>query len=186
MDWTKIDEGHSDEKSDTQFHFYYNRDERLKNAPKIVQDYYYEGKGKPVKGLFKALVSTRSNRILLFSIFIFSAFILMFSFLSSRNSNSFIGTQTNFKAFLYEDKIYISLKFNKIEKNADFVNIPVHAIFTAYESSGTECNRKEMDDIFSGDEMFIMTTFDDYDIMKVVCELSANDEKKTFAAKVNR
>ena len=48
-------------------HFLYNREERLSHAPKNVQD-FYAGGGRPVKGLFKALVSNKTNRFMLIAV----------------------------------------------------------------------------------------------------------------------
>ena len=65
MDFDKIQEGRSDDKQE--LHFFYNREERLKNAPQIVQD-YYSGKFKPTKGFFRVMFATKGNRFLFVSL----------------------------------------------------------------------------------------------------------------------
>ena len=81
MDFDKIDEGHPDYKpGEEPFHFFYNREERIARAPHIVQE-YYAGRGpRPVKGLFRNLVSTKGNRFMLSSIVVFAAFLCIFCF----------------------------------------------------------------------------------------------------------
>ena len=51
MDFSNIDEGHID--GEPELHYFYNREERIKNAPPIVQE-YYNGGLRPVRG-FKIL-----------------------------------------------------------------------------------------------------------------------------------
>ena len=83
MDFDKIQESRSDDKEE--LHFFYNREERLKNAPQIVQD-YYSGKFKPAKGFFRIMFATKGNRFLFVALVLFVAFIWGYSFLSNRNS----------------------------------------------------------------------------------------------------
>ena len=112
MNFKNIDEGHQD--NGENIHFLYNREERLKNAPKIVQD-YYAGKvfnyDTGVKGLFKSLVSTKTNRFLLISIILFLACIYLFSFLSKNQNSTACGFPVQFESFSYNERIYVSLKF---------------------------------------------------------------------------
>lgn len=107
MDFSHIDEGHGE--GEEPLHFYYSREERLKNAPEIVRE-YYAGRGpRPVKGLFRALTATRGNRFLLASVAFFAAFVWIFSLLSGRNDGTVGGVPAKFSAFLYEDSVYVSL-----------------------------------------------------------------------------
>ena len=110
MNFKNIDEGHQDDSEN--IHFLYNREERLKNAPKIVQD-YYAGKvfnyDTGVKGLFKSLVSTKTNRFLLISIILFLACIYLFSFLSKNQNSTACGFPVQFESFSYNERIYVSL-----------------------------------------------------------------------------
>ena len=54
-------------------HFYYNREERIKNAPKIVQDYYAGRVNQFTRNPFKAFFANRFNRFMfVFSLFLFT------------------------------------------------------------------------------------------------------------------
>ena len=72
MDFSKIEETREEnQKPEDNLVFHYNREERLKRAPKIVQD-YYSGNFKPYKGgLLKSLVATRGNRLLFCMMLVF-------------------------------------------------------------------------------------------------------------------
>ena len=93
MDLNTIDEGHSEKRNeDGEFHYYYSREERLKNAPQSVKD-FYAGKMAPKKGLFKVLFATRANKFLFMSIVVFVAVIWIFTFFSGRNANRFLVSE---------------------------------------------------------------------------------------------
>ena len=56
-----------------ELNFYYNREERLKNALRTVKD-FYSGKMKtPPRGLIKVLVATKGSRIIFLTLVFASA-----------------------------------------------------------------------------------------------------------------
>lgn len=209
MDFKNIDEGHPAEPENPEnvFRFYYSREERLKNAPQSVKD-FYAGKMAPKKGLFKVLVATPGNRFMLSSIVVFVAFIWIFSFFSSRNEKRFLGTECELTAFSFEDSVYASLEFKEnpdwfsdrkksseepsgnfpedsaAEKN--HAQIPVRVLFQAYDSSGLVADKAEVFDVYSGEVLFIRTKFSDYDIIKVSASVEAGTEEKDFEARIQR
>ena len=69
MDFDKIQESRSDDKEE--LHFFYNREERLKNAPQIVQD-YYSGKFKPAKGFLELCLQQKEIDFCLLHLFCLS------------------------------------------------------------------------------------------------------------------
>lgn len=193
VDFAKIDEGHPDYKpGEEPLHFFYNREERIARAPHIVQE-YYAGRGpRPVKGLFRVLVSTRGNRFMLSSIVVFAAFLWIFSFFSGKNASRIAGADASLSAFSYEETVYATFSMKGAEAEASeadsaaFLQIPVSAVFTAVESSGAECAREESTGIYTGKDLFLRTKFTDYDIIKVCCEVTAASETKRFEAAVAR
>ncbi len=209
MDFKNIDEGHPAEPENPEnvFRFYYSREERLKNAPQSVKD-FYAGKMAPKKGLFKVLVATPGNRFMLSSIVVFVAFIWIFSFFSSRNEKRFLGTECELSAFSFEDSVYASLEFKENpdwfsdrkkssdESSGDFpedsaaeknhAQIPVRVLFQAYDSSGLVADKAEVFDVYSGEGLFIRTKFSDYDIIKVSATVEAGTEEKDFEARIQR
>ena len=188
MNFKNIDEGHAEnEKGPQDFHFYYNREERLKNAPQSVRD-FYDGKMAPKKGLFKVLVSTPANKFLFLSIIVFVAVIFIFNFFNNRNASSFCGTECELTAFSYDEDIYASLKFEELNKilKSESISLPVKVLFQAYDSSGLVSNKSEVSDIYTGQELFIRTKFPDYDIIKVVATVESETESKDFSVLIQK
>ena len=180
MDFSKIEETRSDDEQkrpDEQMVFHYNRAERLKHAPEIVQD-YYSGKFHPYKGgLFKSLVNTKSNRLLFVTIvFAFGIIWFVNYFGPQKSSGSLAGVDAVLSAFSYEDSVYASLKLENAPKKkiADFTDgVPVTVTFTAYDAEGAVLQEDRVAGKYEGNELFVRTTFTDYDILKVgaVCVL---------------
>ena len=211
MDFKNIQESYSDQKDasdQNSFHFYYNREERLKNAPQIVRD-YYDGKMNPKKGLFRVLVSNRQNKFLFLSIFIFAAFIWIFSFINGHASDKFLGTECQLEAFSFDDTVYVSLKMDEVKKSLQKNSkknisktdasmqtnpsnpelsrqIPFKVTFYAYDNSGLVQNKSEVDEVFTGSELFVRTKFNDYDIIKVTAFAESEFESKEFSEYVRK
>ena len=201
---------YADPAATASLHFYYNREERLKNAPQSVRD-YYEGKMNPEKGLFRVLVSNRSNKFLLISIVLLAAFIWMFNFLSKNVSDRIFGTECSLEAFSFDDTVYASLKFDEVKKSGikaclknslqtggtsgsssgeksgeGAYSLPFTVVFTAFDNSGLVSDKKEIQEFFTGNELFVRTKFSDYDIIKVTALVQSEFESKEISAFIQR
>ena len=177
---------YADPAATASLHFYYNREERLKNAPQSVRD-YYEGKMNPEKGLFRVLVSNRSNKFLLISIVLLAAFIWMFNFLSKNVSDRIFGTECSLEAFSFDDTVYASLKFDEVKKSGEVAySLPFTVVFTAFDNSGLVSDKKEIQEFFTGNELFVRTKFSDYDIIKVTALVQSEFESKEISAFIQR
>ena len=179
MDFSKIEETREENQNpEENLVFHYNRAERLKHAPKIVQD-YYSGDFKPYKGgLFKSLVATKANRLLFVTIiFAFGIILFVRYFGPEKRSGTLNKIDVSLSAFSYEDSVYASVKFGGASKKikSDFEGgFPVYATFSAYDKDGVSVGEKKVSGKYEGDELFLRTTFGDYDIIKVtaVCEMN--------------
>ena len=183
MDFSKIEETKSEEEfnhPDEQMVFHYSREERLKHAPEIVQD-YYSGKFKPYKGgLLKSLVNTKANRLLFVTIiFAFGIIYFVNYFGPQKSSGSLAGVDVALSAFSYGDSVYASLRVKDASKKkaSDFEGgVMVSATFTAYDKDNSVLFEEKVSGKYEGKELFLRTTFSDYDIMKVgvVCSMVEN------------
>lgn len=147
-------------------HFYYNRQERLKNAPRQVKD-FYDGKMKtPPKGLIKALVATKASRIMFLTLVGLTAVGLAISLVSNTsNAEKQNGIRYELNAFSFEEIVYVSVKLGE---SSDMENaIPVKLLFSAKDASGTVMEKKEVEGSYTGKECFFRTTFYDYDILEI-------------------
>ena len=174
MDFSKINETKSDDElnhPEEQMVFHYSREGRLKHAPEIVQD-YYSGKFHPYKGgLFKSLVNTKANRLLFVTIiFAFGIIYFVNFFGPQKSSGSLSGIDTHFSAFSYGDSVYASIKLSEAgkKKKADFEGgVPVSATVSAYDKEDNLLFEEKVSGKYEGNELFLRTTFNDYDILKV-------------------
>lgn len=193
MDFSKIEETRSDDemkRPDEQLVFHYSREERVKRAPKIVQD-YYSGDFKAYKGgLFKSLVNTRANRLLFVTI-IFAFGILWFVnyFGPQKSTGSLGGVDVALSAFSYEDSVYASLRVSESPKKrrAEFeAGFPVSATFYAHDKEGVVVAQEKVSGKYEGNELFLRTTFTDYDIVKISAVCSLRDSAASLECAVEQ
>jgi hypothetical protein len=185
MSFHDIDEGYPD--GEKPLHFYYNREERIKHAPKIVKD-YYEGKGThPPRGLFRALVATRANRLMLMAVVACTILVLFMTVLSGRPDRKQIGpAAVGLSAFSFEDSIYVSLHFESATAQQISVNDPVSVTVDAVDADGQISAQQVLQGIFTGREYFLRTKFSDYDIIKVLAVVKIAGKTETLTASVQR
>ncbi|MFA6856183.1 MAG: hypothetical protein WCR31_03145 [Treponema sp.] len=189
MDFNKIDEGHED--GSESVHYYFDNEERIKHAPKIVQD-YYAGKGpRPVKGLFKNLISTPANRLGLLSIAVFAVFVFIYSFTSEKPYRKVVGgTEMTLSAFSYEDEIYVSLKAAAWKETKglkkELPQGPAAVKFSAIDNQQAAAAVSENNGMYTGQELIMRTKFSDYDIIRIKAEVRFNGEEKELSAAVEK
>ena len=186
MDFSNMDEGHEDGKET--LHYYFSHEERIKKAPKIVQD-YYNGEGIQVpKGILKSLVATKADRFGLFAIAVFFAFIYVYSLVSEKPYRKIVGgVEATLAAFSYADEIYASLTVrpgSDTEKAMTSGTITVR--FSSIDVQKAVVGEFEDVQSYTGEELTVRTKFPDYDIVAVRAEIRFRDETKTLVARVVR
>ena len=173
------------EKEKNEYHFFYNREERLKNAPQIVRD-YYSGKMKPLRG-FQALYKNKANLFVLLALVFFVGIAWIYTgFNRFRNYAKINEIDCELTAFLYNDEIYVSAAFKrniKSKKNDD-EEIKVH--FFAINADLQPCDEAEDFVTFKGEQVFLRTKFTDYDIIRIDALVNVSGEEKELSAMVKR
>lgn len=192
-----IDEGYSE--GEEHLHFYYNQEERLKRAPKIVQD-YYSGEFKLNKG-FRVLVANRGNRFILIVLVLCLLMVGFTSLFASFDKGKIENLNFTLSAFSFEEEIYVSLKVNSAKRKSFPVNsnaenssdakksgteIPVKVDFSCFDADKQLIFTKTIEGIFSGEELYIRTKFSDYDILSVRSDVEALERKCTLTSTVQR
>lgn len=178
-----VDEGHA--QGEEKIVFRYNREERLKNAPQIVRD-YYDGKNRPVRG-FKVLWVNKSNRFILLSLVFFIAFVWIYTAINNtRNYANIDGTILELKAFSFQENIYTSVTISS--KTADEKSNPVTVTceFFFINNDNQVIEKKQFSTEYKYGESSLATKASDYDIIRVDVIASVGGKEKELSAAVKR
>ena len=166
-------------------HFYYDRNERLKNAPRMVKDYYNGNMKRPAKGLIKVLVATKGSRIIFLTLVFVTALGIAISLLeSTANSDKKDGVRYSLSAFSFDEEIYVSVKLD--EKAGYGKNTDIYMTIIAKDKSGTVAAKNDLSGTYNGKECFFRTTFYDYDILEIEAVIKAGDNTFVLTAPVEK
>ena len=172
------DEIYTDNPSESELNFRYNREERLKNAPETVRKYYAGELPTAPKGFFKALVHTKSSRFTFMAlILVIALFVALFFFGPKANQNNMQNTDFTLSAFSFEEKIYVSIKVQS-QSNAKEIQLPLKAKFSMLDKDKQLVNQEEIETVILQKEEFIRTIFTDYDIISVEVEITNTDTEE--------
>lgn len=185
-----------DQDVDENLVFRYNREERIKNAPKIVQD-YYAGKMNPTKGLFKVLVATKFNRFMLFTVGLCFAVVLFVNTFGNRpNIATAAGFEFEMSSFCYDENIYSQIKVHPLKKSLADKNFAidqyikdqekVFASFSFIDVDGQTLDKIQKSAEIEKNAFFIRTNSPDYDIIKVEAVVELLGQKVDLTSKVTR
>ena len=176
--------------------FRYNREERVKRAPKIVQD-YYAGKLAPTKGLFKVLVATKFNRMMLLTVALCFAVVVLVKTFSNRPSLAVAaGFELELSAFSYDESVYAQVKIHALKKSLKDKNFDLEkyvkdekkalATFSFVDVDGQEIAKIQASGEIQKNAFFIRTNSPDYDIIKVVAQVDILGESASLVSNVSR
>lgn len=167
--------------------FHYKREDRLKTASPLVKD-YYNGNFKINKGFFKVLTATRANRLLLLSIGIcIAAYLMTVLFGNVENQETINGVKIELLATNIENNLFVSTHFFEneelIKSNSDE---EIEVRFYCYDVKKKLIATKSVSQIYTGKDLFIRTSFQDYDILSVEAEIDYHNETKKVSTKVKK
>lgn len=176
--------------------FRYNRQERIKNAPKIVQD-YYAGRLTPTKGLFKVLVATKFNRFMLFTVALcFAVLLIVKAFGNRPNIATASGFELELSAFKYDESVYAQIKIHPLKKSLADKNFAIDqyikdnekasAVFSFVDVDGQTLDKIQKSAEIEKKAFFIRTNSSDYDIIKVDAAVEILGQKVDLTSKVSR
>lgn len=181
-----------DKDSPENLNFHYSRTERLKTAPKEVQDYYNGNWKGPPKGFFKALVHTTGSKFIFAALcFVLAISVVMMIVNSRENITTFANVKSEISAFSFQDIVYISLlckQENITEENkTDIIkNNGIKVVLKALDAQNNVINFSEQEDFFTKNEIFFRTTFQDYDIIRVMAEITIKGQTETIFCNVEK
>lgn len=160
--------------------------ERLKNADESVRQ-FYAGEGPQLsKGLFHWLVHTRSSRFMFFTLLAFVALIGVTAvFKQNDAAGSVSGIPVQMTAFSFEDTVYVSIKLPE-QTGFDSGSSIVNATVRAYTVEKQLLDSTEISGIYTGKELFLRTTFSDYDILYIEAVVTVSDSAVALQADIIR
>ncbi len=161
--------------------FYYNREERLKRMPENAK--LYNGELKRKTGFVRVLLDAPGGKQMLFVIIVIIGVIVSLAVFNRPNENTVGGLETSVKAFAFEDKVYVNVKFDKNEKAG---NAAVSAEVSAINGENAVADTKTLTGEYTGEELMLRTTFSDFEIKQVSVKAMVNGESKTLSASVER
>lgn len=187
IDIDKLEETREEGGEESRLKFYYSREERIRKAPQSVKD-FYSGRIKAFKpGIFKALVATRGNRLMLVALIACFCVVIMLSLFDRRNEGSISAVPVSLSAFSFEDTVYVTLKFDSPSKryrNDSEARFNVEIEFLDADKNTAE--RQVFTHVYTGKESFLRTTFRDYDIFNVAADISLGDESLPLSCRVEK
>lgn len=178
--------------SEKQLKFYYNREERIANAPKIVQD-FYDGKMKPVRGI--KIFFQKQNIWIFFALILFVGAVWVYSGMNSARAYGKID-DINFElqSFSYEGQIYATVKAfmtqNTLKKNQKenkkVFPLKIDVTFFAIEANNQVSDKIFSSAIFENKEEFIRAKFTDFDIIRVDAVVKINEKEIELSGAIKR
>ena len=173
------------EREKNEYHFFYNREERLKNAPQIVRD-YYDGKLKPLRG-FSALYKNKANLFVLLALVFFVGVAWIYTgFNKSRNYAKISDIDAELSAFSYNDEVYVSARFKRNVNAKDFSEKDIKINFEAVNADLQVAERSEDFLTYKEGEQFLRTKFPDFDIIRIDAAVEIGGEQKELSTPVKR
>ena len=173
-----------DDEADKKLKFYYNREERIARAPKLVQD-YYNGNLKPVRGF--RIFFTKQNRYIFFALIFFVGATWIYTGLNkTRAGTTLSGINFELTAFSYEEEVFVSLSMKRSSRSRETAPVPVKAEFFAIDPNNQVGDKRSGQLIYEEGEQYIRTKFTDYDIIRVDVILDAGGAQKELSAEVRR
>lgn len=188
-------EGYSEEEKESAVQFHYDRNERISNAPKIVQD-YYAGKMEMPRGIFKLLVANKFNRIMLFTVALFSVVVLGVNFLQNPSLGVCAGFECELSAFAYGDDILAQIKIHALKKSLRDKNFRIDeyieeqleaaAVFDFLDADGEIGARAQKSAALQKNEFFLRTSVPNYDIIEARAFVEIRGERLELKASIKR
>lgn len=174
-------------------------EERIRNAPQIVKDYYAGKVNHFEKGLFRVLVAKKSNRIIFFIMLFCLVIVFINGNISHRDSLKVInGYECELNSFAYDDKVFASIKIHPVAKTkkklekmevpeGKEVYFPVKIDVYGITKSGVQIKFEEIPQgkIFYEQQIF-RTSSVDCDIITVACNVKISDKQEELSVKVSR
>lgn len=167
--------------------FHYSREHRLESAPQNVRD-AYNGNFTLNKG-FRVLFKNRTNRFLLITLVVLTAFAFFYGKIITGSNKGTIGNYNlELTAFSFEDSIYSNIKISEKNKKQAEEREPVSvkALFEFYDLNDQLFDKAEYSILVDAPEKTQGHRITDYDISEVKVSVTILGETKVLTSPVKR
>lgn len=177
-------------------------DERIRNAPQLVQDYYAGKACKFEKGLFRVLVAKKSNRCIFIIMIMLAAIVFIKNNLSNNGNITVLdGYECELQSFSYDETVFASVKIHpmaktrqQLKKEKSSEEIPLEKLEKEVKISFcgiTDADAKvpfeeEVTGKVYDSQQFFRTSTKDYDIIKVSAFITVGSESNEITVNVNK
>lgn len=167
--------------------FHYSREHRLESAPENVRN-AYNGKFTLNKG-FRVLFANKTNRFLLITLVVLTAFAFFYGKLISGSNKATLGNYNlELAAFSFEENIYSNIKISEKQKKQAVEREPVtvNALFEFFDVNNQLFDKAEYTILLDAPEKTQGHRIRDYDISEVKVNITILGETKILSSPVKR
>lgn len=163
--------------------FHYNRERRLEHAPEEVRRAYEQG-WTPNRGFIKGLTANTGLKSIFFVIVIMCVTIFGVTLLGDSSRGATVeGVPLKLKAFLYEETVYITVSCAESGTKGP---VPVRAVVRGLDPDGVMVFEKEITGVYSGGELLLRATMQDYELKTVTAAVKFNKTDAILSVAVDR
>ncbi len=154
-----------------------------------------EGKGLPKRGLFRSLVSTKSNRAIFTGMMMCFALVFALYFLQGKaNEGTVGGMYCELTAFSFQEQLFASVEIRpsyltKKGHRGDYEQKSFSASFRVTNSDGNLSESVDQDFLYdsaAGESCFLRASFGDYEAKELSCSLTLDGETIRLSSSVQR
>ncbi len=154
-----------------------------------------EGKGLPKRGLFRSLVSTKSNRIIFTCMMMCFALVFVLRFLQGKANEGVVGGMyCELSAFSFQEQLFASVEIRpsyltKKRHWGDYEQKFFSASFRVTNSDGNLSENLDQDFLYdsaAGESLFLRASFGDYEAQEISCTLMLDGESIQLTSSVQR
>lgn len=165
--------------------FHYSRERRLERAPESVRRAYEVGY-TPNKGFLKGLTANAGLRSIFVAIVILCLSIFFMTFFGSPSgSGAIAGIPVRVKAFLYDGRVYVTCTLSASKREGGSP-LPITVSVRGIDSDSAELVGEELSGVYSGEELVLRTTMEDYDIRSVTATFAQGEATSSVIVRVDR
>lgn len=166
--------------------FHYKRGSFRNREDQNTRD-FATGKINLRPGFFKALVSTKGNRIVFFVMLICIGVTVFLGLFRQPESDIVCGVRCNASAFSFDGKVYATLELEDTTKSSSQLPVTMEVLFECINVEKSVADKYSETVIFvPGEKQYVRTVFPDYDLKKLKVSVKSGEVEKVLDAAISQ